>query len=669
MDIKKKINEMNTEANKLAFSEFAKSKKLLEEIVGLSKKNKYIVGESNAYHNLGIAHYFHNDYDKAYTYYGQAYELIKDSKYYERQAAALHNMAVINFYRSAFQSAVIQNQKALKLRRTAKDEHFIALSLNFLGRCYDAANDLEKALICFMEEYKIIKRKNDPAELINSLSCIGHIYYSQKNYRKALEYFIEAIKIGEESKNENKTADTIRSAGSCYTNLEDYEKSLEMLNKSLKLAKKLKNERVESACYNDLGIFYWKQNNITKSLHYHRQALALSRKLNAVRETVMSLMNVGQMQIELKMFSEAEISLEEGTGLAKKYNDQYRLSGMYEKMGQLYAEQDKFKEAYEFQKKYMEITEIISKNEKTELIEKLKVEFDLERKEREAELHKLKNVTLVETNKKLTESEKDLLELNQNLEQRVLEELKKRQQQQQQLIQKSKLESIGKLAAGIAHEINQPLGGISMGLENIYFAHTEGRLTEKYLDEKLKHIDGYFERIKQIIEHIRIFSRDQKSVLFENVDINTTVNDALSLLQTQFTNHNVQINLNLDENIPKISGNKFKLEQVVLNLMTNAKDAVDEKKRSTDTSYKKRITIRTCADDKNIFLEIEDNGNGISSDNLKSIFDPFFTTKDPAKGTGLGLSIIYGIIKEMNGEIEAESKVGEFTKMRVKLRK
>ena len=125
------------------------------------------------------------------------------------------------------------------------------------------------------------------------------------------------------------------------------------------------------------------------------------------------------------------------------------------------------------------------------------------------------------------------------------------------------------------------------------------------------------------------------------------------------------LKIDLDKNIPHINGNKYKLEQVILNLLTNAKDEIEEKQTNSNSSYHKEILIKTYTKNQNTILEVKDNGNGISKDNIKKIFDPFFTTKDPAKGTGLGLSIIYGIIKEINGEIAVESELGKFTTMRI----
>ena len=264
--------------------------------------------------------------------------------------------------------------------------------------------------------------------------------------------------------------------------------------------------------------------------------------------------------------------------------------------------------------------------------------------------------------------EEEIKELNRQLEARVNKELNKRIEQQQLLIQKSKLESLGKLAAGIAHEINQPLAGISMAMDNILFKLSMDKCSKDYLEKKVNSVFNDIDRIRHIIEHVRTFSRDQKSVLLEKIDINETIKNALSMVQTQYKNHNIKVILEFKDDLEFAIGNKFKLEQVILNLLNNAKDAVEDREEAgNEINFKKQITIKTYSNPHNICIEIEDNGTGIPKENLDNIFDPFFTTKDPEKGTGLGLSIIYGIIQEMKGEISVSSEKNKFTKFIIKL--
>lgn len=269
------------------------------------------------------------------------------------------------------------------------------------------------------------------------------------------------------------------------------------------------------------------------------------------------------------------------------------------------------------------------------------------------------------------ETANQLAELNQHLEKRVQEELKKIEVQRQLLIQKSKLESLGELAAGIAHEINQPLGGISMTLDNMLIKINNKSYTHEYLSAKISQTFEDIERIKTIIDHIRSFSRDQENLEVGKVDVRKVIHNALSMINTQYTNHNINFILDLKESNNYILGNQYRLEQVLLNLLSNAKHAVDQKKQKLGehVSYNKRIQISSSSRDKNLIIVVEDNGVGILNQHIDKVFDPFYTTKEAEVGTGLGLSISYGLIKEMKGEITVESKIDQFTTMTITLPK
>ncbi len=268
-------------------------------------------------------------------------------------------------------------------------------------------------------------------------------------------------------------------------------------------------------------------------------------------------------------------------------------------------------------------------------------------------------------------AENELFELNTHLEKRVKVEIQRVEQQQQFLVQKSKLESIGELSAGLAHEINQPLGGISMGLENIKFRLDDKSLSDAYLSGKIDTLFGDIDRIRNIINHVRVFSRDQDKLEMEQVDIKLVIDNALTMVKRHLIDQHVDVRTCLPEGEYLTSGNGFRLEQVLLNLLSNAKYAVQERSRmvSPDEEYKKMIMISLENDKEDNIVLVEDNGTGIDENVIPHIFNPFYTTKSEEKGTGLGLSISYGIIKEMKGSINVESKLNEFTRIIIKLPK
>lgn len=265
-------------------------------------------------------------------------------------------------------------------------------------------------------------------------------------------------------------------------------------------------------------------------------------------------------------------------------------------------------------------------------------------------------------------AELELFDLNKNLEKRIEEEIRTVNAQQQLLVQKTKLESIGELSAGLAHEINQPLGGISMGLENILFNINTSQPDNDYLRKKIDLLFNDIDRIQKIIEHVRLFSRDQDKTVKESVIVNNVIANSLQLIRKQLTGKNINLVTNIPEEPTVILGNQYRLEQVILNILSNAKHAVEEKEKKLKAeNYSKRISIELKVNQSEAEIIISDNGVGIDNSVIQKVFDPFFTTKSEEKGTGLGLSISYGIIAEFGGSIDIESEKGEYTTMTIKL--
>jgi two-component system NtrC family sensor kinase len=232
---------------------------------------------------------------------------------------------------------------------------------------------------------------------------------------------------------------------------------------------------------------------------------------------------------------------------------------------------------------------------------------------------------------------------------------KKLQETHLQLVSSEKMASLGKLAAGIAHEINNPLGGIL-----IYSSLMMEDLSEE--DSRrgdLARIVQEAGRCKEIVKSLLEFAR-QTEPKMEPTDINRAINDGLFFLVNQALFHNIQIVKKLDPFLPFVQGNASQLKQVLMNIIVNAAEAMHDSGTLT-------ITTSPAPDRKTVFVEFMDTGEGIPEENLTRIFDPFFTTKEVGKGTGLGLATSYGIVEDHGGKISVKSKVGEGTTFTIEL--
>lgn len=236
---------------------------------------------------------------------------------------------------------------------------------------------------------------------------------------------------------------------------------------------------------------------------------------------------------------------------------------------------------------------------------------------------------------------------------------------EKQIRHSERMAGIGELATGMAHEINQPLNTISLSIDNIIYAIDNKTLTDTYLKTKINKVFDNISRIKKIIDHVRTFSRDQDDFVQSAFDINQSIKSSISMISEQMYHKDISLIFHDEAILPKIKGNTHRFEQVMLNLLINAKDALDEKKKKLCKNFKKKIEIFTKLNNDQIVVEVKDNGNGIKSEDIDKILLPFYTTKAPGFGTGLGLSISYGIIKELNGEIEIQSEISKGTTMRI----
>lgn len=218
----------------------------------------------------------------------------------------------------------------------------------------------------------------------------------------------------------------------------------------------------------------------------------------------------------------------------------------------------------------------------------------------------------------------------------------------------SRLAAIGTLAAGISHEINQPLTALKVKVDSIlYWKELNEHIPQEDLEQDLRFLSQQAERIDDIIKHMRALSRQERGHEPGDTDLNQVVQDVLPLLRQRISAHGINVIQNLDATLPPLRGYRTLLQQVVINLIVNAINAHDEHAGS-----EKSIQVTTRYDDRNCYLEVTDNGPGIPEENLGRIFDPFFTTKVGSEGMGLGLSICHNIVDGLGGVISAENVPG-----------
>ena len=234
----------------------------------------------------------------------------------------------------------------------------------------------------------------------------------------------------------------------------------------------------------------------------------------------------------------------------------------------------------------------------------------------------------------------DTTELKEMAEKARLNELK--------MYHEDRLVALGTMAAGIAHELNQPLNTIRVVTDGLFFGKEEGwPLDEEELFDSLEMVSRQVARMSGVIRNIRNFAREDRMTPSMDVHANEAIENVFSMIGRQLEAHGIRVRKELETRLPHLKANPNRLEQVVMNLVVNARQALDECGHEH-----KELWVQTGVRDKAVFIKVGDNATGISEDQKRKIFDPFFTTKEVGKGTGLGLTITQSIIKDFEGRIE-----------------
>lgn len=658
-----------------------KALKYIEIGFSLLKKNPDAKQERYLNYTKAWAYMELSDYPEARKFAEKSFQLNNnkaDNKYLSDYYNLLSN---IELNQSQYAKGVEYLYKGLEAAEKEGDKKSIAVIYGNLGNAFGALNRDNDALDYYKKALNLLEELNDVPNKAIMYDDLGLIFFSQKKYKDALFHFWEANKLYKQLNNIINYYWNFAYLGNTYLQLGDY----------------------------------------TAAEKYLNMGFSGSEKYNHLLGIVESSINLGKLYFAEKKYDDALTILKKIEPQVIRIKNYDFLTSIYKILSEIYSTRGNFEYAYKYSVKYQQYSDSVMTADIGKKTREIEVRYNLEKKENELVIlkkdkqlnelnlrkanssrnylivifvlsmcffiiflsmksrsfRKLKekqdvinnqNETLEKINKELVNSQEQLQELNRGLEEKVMDEMKKREVQQMLLMQKSKLESLGIFSAGIAHEINQPLTSISFSIENMLHKKHFGNISEEYIDNKFKNILEDIKRITNIINHIRIFAREQGEIKFEKFDLNEVVSNSQLIINTQLKNKNIDVDLQLCQQQLFILGNKYRIEQALINLILNSRYAVDKKENeSGNFNYRKKIIIRTSEKNGSSVLEVEDNGTGIEEELKAKVFEPFFTTKEPEHGTGLGLSIVYGIVQEHKGEVTVESEANEFTRFSISL--
>ena len=613
-------------------------------------------------------------------------------------------------------SALFYVQKALVLAKQNKKFLDEAHALGAKGYILSHLGKYGESFKCFQEAFKIAENPaneivswsnwgNIPASLplhegrlyvLTSIhNSIGLLYGRTDKTDKQIFHYKETKRLAEVLKDTLFLGSVNMNLGNSYIRLNKLDSALVMEQNAERFFVQSGNKQYLSRVFQLIGSIYMKKGNTTKAIKYYRKAIKSGIEQNGL----VALSGVYSRLSEFYLIKEK--NGDSCLNYARK-NLSLRVSMGSKNMGEVYSLlyrsyqlNNKIDSAYKYQGLALVANDSTHKEQVKNLSDFQNRSFDEQFQLQELEKDKIQIQSKITTYSLLAGLAVLFIVgfiLYQNNRQKqkanvVLENtLTKLKSTQAQLIQSEKLASLGELTAGIAHEIQNPLNFVNnfseLSVELIgelreERSKQEGRRDEGLEDEILSDISQNLEKIthhgkrassiiKGMLEHSRMSSNVK-----ELTDINALTDEYLRLsyhgLRAKDKNFNALLKTDFDENIEKINIVSQDIGRVILNLITNAFYAVNEKKKGNPDGYKPTVSVSSKKIDTKIEIKINDNGSGIPEKVLDKIFQPFFTTKPTGQGTGLGLSLSYDIIKAHGGTLECESVVGEGTTFMIKL--
>ncbi len=634
-------------------------------------------GETDSYNVLGNAWQTKGNFEKALEFYKKAYSLAQKIHYVKALPGLLGNIGLVYLNQGNYAVALQKFYASLAAAEAVNDKLVIRSSFNNIGTVHFYQGKMDEAERAYQKTLEISRDILDTTGMITAYNNMGEVNLEQNDPIKALSNLSVAYQLASRKNVPDMLVAVTNTLGDSYLRLDSLQKAAGFFETALNLSRQLGNARATCKALIGLAKVQTKQGLLTEALASGREALAKAQEM-------------GQAQL-LRDANEV-------------------VAGIYEKMGQ-------GNDALQYYKQYKVYADSLVNIESERAAANYKAEYEFSKKELEFQRKALQQRWLIfsalaalltlliilwiisRSRKRLSLTYKDLQLKNQIIEgqkKRAEETLSQLKAAQAQLIQAEKMASLGELTAGIAHEIQNPLN----------FVKNFSEVSNEMLDEMMQEVDkGNNDEVKEIaadvkqnlekiIHHGKRADAIVKGMLQhsrsstgqkEPTDINKLADEYLRLayhgLRAKDKTFNATLNTDFDQSLPQLAVIPQEMGRVILNLITNAFYAVDEKKKSGPltpvrtgpggpeggTGFEPTVTVSTrliippSGGPGGAEIIVSDNGPGIPQKILDKIFQPFFTTKPTGQGTGLGLSLSYDIVQAHGGTLSVETTVNEGT--------
>jgi len=667
-------------------SDYESALKFFFEALEIRKElgdKKEIVSSLN---NIGIVYDDLVQYESALDYYKQSLDIYASLNDKNGMAYTHHNIGVVYEKQSNYYNALEHFLKSYNYYEDMDDKQGIASAAGNIGIVFGNLTNYEKAIEYHLESLKLRVDLDDKYGISSSLVNLGEIYDYLSNFEKSLEYYERSMEIDRELGNTMGIAGTLNNIGVIYDDKKEYIQALEYYNQSLAHYEEVNGLSGMANAYNNIGVVYENLAEFRKALDFHLKAHEIFNKIGNQKGTAASMNNIGTVYLELNDFKKAHKFLNDGLTLAKEIETIDLVIEIYSRLSLLYEKQGDYEQSLRYYKMYNDVKDGIFAKERIETIAGMQTTYEvqnlinmqmqeIEILQKDNEIYKLqvdkqglmqwrlylvvivlfiaafvifylyrtKNQANRLLEKEVEERTHDLRVANSNL----MREIGERKEIQKELIRSERMAGIGELAAGIAHEIRNPLGNISSSAQYCLNKYDPPEPLKKYMEIMREES----RKANTIIKGLLDFANPHE-LKMELIPMCEVVQNVKERVHGVTSHNDVNLKIICPDYLPKARLDKNWFEQAVLNLVLNGIHASESGSELTMELVHNRR-------ERELNLKIIDQGAGISEENQKKIFDPFFTTKED--GVGLGLSLVHQIIEDHNGKLIVKSKLGEGT--------
>ncbi len=627
----------------------------------ISKKLRWKRNIGSCYHNLAVTHRKLGNYRRALEYEGKAlriFQAIGDKEYIANVYTSSGN---IHFDQGNYSAALECSFKSLQINKRIRHNYNIAIVCNNIGNVFSRLCELKQALGYYSESLRIFQKSGYDAQTANAYLNIGAVYGDLKKRKNELSYILKAMKIFKKTGNKRGIAFCIGNIGHGYLQRGNYKKALEYFIKSLRNFEEIGEKCGIARHYMAIGETYKNMNYNNKALEYLIKALKISEEIGYKEGIEMSNINIGNIQIRLKHYKSALQHLRHALKITKEIRAKDHEMECYEGFCMLYKAQRDYKKALTYHNKYTHLKEEIDNVEKSKQITAMRIKYETEQKEKEAEIYRLKNVELRRENRKRKTAEKELnehrahleeivaertaalktinVELNKEIEERkrVEKELLGYQEQLRSLVHELSLveeQQRRKIATNLHDSISQSLMIVKSNLELL-----SNTVPSKQVMQQVKEI---LSEVTDIIQRTRSMTFEiSPPVLYE-----LGLEPALEWLAETFQNqHGITCEFHDDSKDKPISEESRSI------LFQSARELLANVRKHAKAN---KVLILACREDNHIRITVKDDGVG---------FDPRALDLKIKKNEGFGLFNLRERLNYLQGKVEIDTKKGKGTKV------